>query len=128
MMCTLFRLHIRIWRCRPWFGSAWSASKRPGLAVRYSMVTKMHLKAELQARSMQQEGPATGQLNKVFGGFPRSCSNVLCWYTRSSLHYMLHTQVANNNFRISAQMQPSQRYKNLVTICCRTIQFANSSR
>jgi len=28
--------------------------------------------SKLQARSMQQEGPATGQLSQVFSGFPRS--------------------------------------------------------
>jgi hypothetical protein len=58
--------------------------KGPGLAVMYNTVrtalhtrlsvyvTIMYLNAKLQARSMQHEGPTTGQLSQVFSGFPRS--------------------------------------------------------
>jgi len=37
--CTLHdisedgRFHMMIWQCRPWFGSAWSSSKRSSLAL-----------------------------------------------------------------------------------------------
>ena len=75
-MRSLFPQYLTIWRSRPCFGGALVAWKTLGLAVQYSMVTITHLNTELKARSMQHEGPTTGQLRPVFSGFLRFQSKV----------------------------------------------------
>jgi hypothetical protein len=48
MLRSLFHLHMTIWQCRPWFGSAWSGLEQSSLA---QSGTAQHLTGEFKMTS-----------------------------------------------------------------------------